>query len=72
MKKLVKLSADDLETLRAVGSDYSLYRVRSPASQRKIDESKLPGAGVRLIFGIVVGLGLTMAVVGAIWRFLTR
>jgi hypothetical protein len=36
------------------------------------ETSKLPGAGVKLIVGIVVGLGLTMFVVGVIWRFLTR
>ena len=64
MKNLIELSADDLETLRAIPKPMS--------QQNREDESQLPGAGVKLIFGIVVGLGLTMFVVGAIWRFLTR
>ena len=64
VRKLVELSANDLETLRAMPKPMS--------QQNREDESELPGAGVKLIIGIVIGLGLTMFAVGAIWRFLTR
>jgi len=64
VRKLVELSADDLETLRAMPKPMS--------QQNREDESQLPGAGVRLIFGIVIGIGLTLFVVGLVWSIFTR